>query len=157
MSALLRKKMRILETEEVGLYKLWDNSAITFNSREADNFNCNAQIRGLTAGQLQSRTELYGSNTLAVRDTYCTVVPTAAFGDDYHMRCRAVASSSWHNGALALNTWFALTSARTWHFDSQENGPDIQTQDYDVDISDDGGSTTLDTVRITIRLTWDSP
>ena len=140
-----------------GIYKAFDNATATSASNENDGFNISGQIICTGDGRIQVRRENYGSFVTDTKDTYWTVVPQSSVGNAYHFRVSAVVSSSFYSGGEALATWVAGTSDRTWSFTEAAAGPDNQTQDYDVDISDDGGSTTLDTIRITLDYTWDSP
>ena len=140
-----------------GIYKAFDNTAATSTSNENDGFNISGQIICDAQGRIKTRQDNYGTLTTTTRDTYWTVVPQSGVGSAYHFRVTAVVSSSFYSGGEALATWVAGTSDRTWSFTEAQGGPLNMTQDYDVDISDDGGSTTLDTIRITLDYTWDSP
>lgn len=127
-----------------------------------NNGNCNERldcdIYAYTDGTLDRRKEDYGSSSQVEYDQYCTITPTASFGDDYHIKLTPVASSSWFDatGSDALSTWHALTSDRVWHFDYQACSSNSD-QVYTLAISDDGGSTTLNSTTITITMDHDTP
>lgn len=124
--------------------------------------NCNdrsdCDLYAYGDGTLDRRRESYGTSSQIEYDQYCTITPTAGFGDDYHIKLTAQSGTSFFDatGSDALATWHALTSDRVWHFDEQDCDTTLN-QLYDLEISDDGGSTTLDTTVITIRMSFDSP
>jgi hypothetical protein len=75
------------------------------------------------------------------------IIPNAAgTKKTYHLR--ATQSAQTGGGALTgtLNTWLELITTREWYIERLgPQGPGVSTWDLNISISDDGGSTTLDT------------
>ena len=139
-------------------YKSWDSGTRTVSNNGACNERLDCDIYAYRDGSVDERHENYGSSSQVQFDTYCTVVPTTDFGDDYHIKLTPQSGSSWYDatGSDSLSTWHALTSDRVWHFDFQDCSS-LATQVYDLEISDDGGSTTLDTIAVTLSMDHDTP
>ena len=62
---------------------------------------------------------------------------------EFHIRALQNATSGSGTRVGTLNVWELLTSSREWTIQKSDSG--IATWDLDIEISDDGGSTTLDT------------
>ena len=79
------------------------------------------------------------SDTLNVYDW---VDPTSSAPGSYVIRATQTASSGSGTFTGTLNTWQALTTSRTWQVTKNAEGSFSRT--LTIEISDDGGSTTLD-------------
>jgi len=73
------------------------------------------------------------------------IIPNSAASGPgtYHVRATLNASSGTATRTGTLGSWLALTSDRTWELEKTAIG--TSTWDLDIEISDDGGSTTLST------------
>lgn len=133
-------------------------AAQTVSSHGACNERLDSDLYVYNDGTLDYRRENFGSSAQFEYDQYCTVTPTVGFGDDYHIKLTPQAGSNFYDGSSgdSLSTWHALTSDRVWHFDWQDCSSNSDNV-FDLEISDDGGSTTLDTTVITINMEHDTP
>lgn len=73
---------------------------------------------------------------------YDWVDPTSSAPGSYVIRATQTASTGFGTFTGTLNTWQALTSSRTWQVTRNSEGSFSRT--LTIEISDDGGSTTLD-------------
>jgi len=73
------------------------------------------------------------------------IIPNSAASGPgtYHVRATLNSSSGTATRTGTLGSWEALTSTRTWELTKTSTG--TATWDLDIEISDDGGSTTLST------------
>lgn len=81
-------------------------------------------------------------------------------GTGHHVRLVSHDSGTdrFNPGALVLGTWYALSTLRQFEFqDGDTSGPYDGTSTYTFGLSDDGGSSTIDTCTATIRLQNEGP
>jgi hypothetical protein len=63
-----------------------------------------------------------------------------------------------YTGTPTIGTWAALSSTVTFNFvDSDTTGPYSRLSTYTIELSDDGGSTVLDSMTLSVTLTNDGP
>ena len=138
-------------------YQDFTLATYTIDNNGACNERLDCDIYIFNDGTVDRRRENYGSSTQIQIDKFVDVA-TAGFGDDYHAKLTPVSGSSFFDptNSDTLSTWHALTSDRVWHFDEQDCEQQV-TQDYTLAISDDGGSTTLDSMVITCSWDFDTP
>lgn len=83
---------------------------------------------------------------------------TPSIGDGFHCRLVFISGTNHYLSGAALNTWLPLTSNVAWNFRKlSSGGPDEDNGVFRIDVSDDGGSTTLDSDSFNIRLNEQSP
>lgn len=127
----------------------------SFQSNDEDGFGVTGSFRVDNDGGWVYTGDIFGNNENGTWGT-----PTGAGqGDPYHCRLVQTAGPAQWSSGTALNTWVALTSNRNYNFSkSPSGGPDDTIGTYRLDISDDGGSTTLASSNaFTIRLFEQSP
>jgi hypothetical protein len=75
------------------------------------------------------------------------IIPNAAASKKtYHLRATLNAESGGGNKTGTLNTWLELVTTREWKIERLSGqGAGTSIWDLDIEISDDGGSTTIDT------------
>lgn len=82
------------------------------------------------------------------------IIPNSASSGPatFHIRATHVSESDTPVKTGVMNTWLALTSDRQWDANRDRlGGNGISQWVIDIAISDDGGSTTLDTARYTMN------
>lgn len=141
---------------EVGQYNPIE-AANTLSSIDEDNFSVQANLFVDADGDIRKRTENFGAFSTVKIDQYWTTAPETGAGDAFHIKLTPQVSQSLYQGGDVLGSFLALTSDRQWNFQEQLPGPDSVTQLYDLEISDDGGSTTLNTMVVTLFFEWASP
>jgi hypothetical protein len=101
-----------------------------------------AQIRFTSTGIVQRG---LGGSYAQVDSATDWIIPNSASAGPgaYHIRATLNAQTGSGTRTGTLGSWLALTSTRTWELSKPTAG--IATWDLDIEISDDGGSTTLDT------------
>lgn len=85
-----------------------------------------------------------GSNTDTVQHAATTdwIIPNIASTRGFHVQC-VPSGSSVDGGSAAINTWLAVSTDPKWFY--SDGGGQPKTGTWDINISDDGGSTTLAT------------
>ena len=85
---------------------------------------------------------------------YDWVDPTSSAPGSYVIRATQTASFGTGTFTGTLNTWQALTTSRTWQVTKTTEGTFSRT--LTIEISDDGGSTTLDSGSVQLSATYSS-
>ena len=139
-------------------YKAFTNASTTVDGLEDDGFNISGVVYVDNDGRVRAKEDLQDVFTTTQRDDYWSITPVTGVGAGYHIKLTPVSSSSFYSSGDSLSTWLDLTTSRAWNFVEAQGGPTgTITQDYTLAISDDGGSTTLDTMTITLSYRWLSP
>ncbi len=106
-----------------------------------------AGVQFLTDGRKQS-VEGFGSTPYVDRDVSTDwVIPNNTFTGTYHIRGTLNSGPPPNTGTL--NVWEALTSNRRW--ENVETGDSITSSNITIEISADGGSTTLESTSFNIK------
>lgn len=139
-------------------YKL-DDFAINSTSPEGSASDADAIFN--TNGSIQERRDLaLGGTSLSTSEASPWSDDPSEDGTGHHIRLAShdTGSNRFVAGTLVLGTWYALSTLRQFEFqDSDTNGPYDGTSTYTFELSDDGGSTVLDSCTATIRLQNEGP
>ncbi len=85
-------------------------------------------------------------------------LPNGTVSGTWHVRLSYSSGDPIYSSGSGLGTWLELSSNRTWNFSKASvGGPDTDSGDYTLAFSDDAGSTTHDSVTITINLNEQAP
>lgn len=127
----------------------------SFVSIEEDGQTTTGNLRMQTDGTWVWTGDIFGSNENGSWGT----PTTTDVGDDYHTRLVFVSGNNNYFSGAALNTWLPLTANVQWNFRKlSSGGPDQTIGTFRLDLSDDGGSTTLDdSGNFTVRMEEQSP
>jgi len=139
-------------------YKAFTNASVTVDGVDESGFNISDIIYVDNDGRVRAREDDRDVFTTTQIDDYWSITPVTGVGAGYHIKLTPVSGSSWYSGGDTLSTWHDLTTSRSWNFTESDTGPTgVVTQSYTLAISDDGGSTTLDTMTIVLSYEWLSP
>lgn len=85
-------------------------------------------------------------------NAYDWVTPTSSAPGSYVIRATQTSSTGGGTFTGTLNTWQALSTSRTWELSKNNEGTFTRT--LTIEISGDGGSTTLDSGSVTLTATY---
>lgn len=128
----------------------------TIASQEDDGQVVNAELQVDADGGLRKRTETEVLTLFYTNMTNWSNDP-AEDGTGHDFRLVFVSGDAVYSGGNALNTWFGADTAPVWQFANSNSGPNVLSGVYRLDLSDDGGSTTLDSDNFTVTLTVLAP
>lgn len=70
----------------------------------------------------------------------------------WHVKLDYVSGTNTYSSGAATGSWIAISTAPNWFFSvSSSGGPNLTEGDWNLKFSDDGGSTTYDSVNINIE------
>lgn len=127
----------------------------SYTSSDNDGFTVTGTLTVLADGSIA-----YTGDTLGTSESGQSWLDFVATGngDPFHVRIVFVSGTDTYFTGDALNTWHAMTSNRTFQFRKlSAGGPDVDIGTYRIDVSDDGGSTTLDSNTFGITMSEASP
>lgn len=104
-----------------------------------------AGVRFLATGFKQEVTGFASANYIT-RDSANEWVVPKAYSKTYHLK--TVVNSGDTPGPSAVGVWLEINTTRTWEL--VVSGEDLNSCNITISISDDGGSTTLDTAVYTL-------
>lgn len=143
-----------------GLPATYSVQGITAISSIEDNGETlNSELVFDTDGGIRIRTET-ASLTLFYTDMvpgWSSLEPNETDQASWSARVNQVSDDGIQIDGAPINTWLVLSTQRLWAFSSTNGGPDTRTRVINVLISNDGGTTTHDTIQITITHTTNSP
>jgi hypothetical protein len=120
-----------------------------YSSTEEDGFTTTGSLTVGSAGNVD-----YTGDTLGTTENDDWWLPNGTVQGTWHVKLTHDSGTNQRSSGTALNTWTAVGSF-TMNFSKAHNGspdPDSTIGNYTLSFSDDGGSTTHDSVAITITL-----
>ena len=108
-----------------------------------------AGVRFNTDGTIDKLTDVDGGTPVYAQIDSATdfIIPNVAVSKrTFHVQATLNAESGGGNKTGTLLSWLEISTAREWKIERPSgDGSGISAWDLDIEISDDGGSTTLDT------------
>jgi len=123
-----------------------------YASTDADGFTVTGSLATSATGVITWTGDTLGSNE---NDTWWLPVGTVV--GSWHVKLTYNSGTNQRSGGTADDTWTAVGSFSMNFSKATAGGPDVTTGNYTLAFSDDGGSTTHDSVAVTITLTEQAP
>ena len=124
----------------------------TYQGNDEDGFSTTGTLVVGSAGNVD-----WTGDTLGTSEGDDWWVPNNTVQGTWHVKLVHDSGTNQRSGGTALNTWTAVGSFSMSFLKGSNGGPDDTVGNYTLSFSDDGGSSTHDSVAIAITLFEQSP
>ena len=135
-------------------------TSVTNNSTRASGQSTTNKVTIKTNGTVEGLYDTGGSinNTTTLTD-WSSAAPNETNGANWHCRIEVTTHVVGHSQTNNhTGTWYQLNVDQEWHWEHNfGSGPDSESGDYTMELSDDAGSTVFDTCDLTVGMANEGP